>query len=207
MVDLVPWHPCPWTSCVQPCRRSGEPRQVSGCLIRAIWALNRLVPRQPRSRRAAARVPPTTTVEADASAGQHGLRQRGGDDEPVTTGTTPTPAVLAVWLPAAPSRSRNHRVRTPRTQNAPILDVPTGHRAPTLDRTLDTGRADIGRVDTERLDRTLDGWTLTEDADRVTKARPVSGHPGHDPRGRSRRSKPYPMDGAGGARQPQDGSA
>jgi hypothetical protein len=61
-----------------------------------------------------------------------------------------------------------------------------GHRRGTPDvhtrtsdtRTLDTGRVDIARADTGRSHPTPDTWTLTEDADRVTKTRQACGQLG-----------------------------
>ena len=105
---------------------------------------------------------------------------------------TPTPAVLAVWLPPHRRGRGTHRVRTQWTRNAWIPDVHTGHRTP------DTGRPDAHTGHWTPVAWTSHGWTLSahtghwkpdawmlaENADRATKARPASGHLGHHPSGR-----------------------
>jgi hypothetical protein len=104
--------------------------------------------------------------------------------------TTPTPAIPAIRLPAPPPRSRTSL--RPDTADA----ATHRHRTPTPDsghRTADTGHLDAqtptpdteqrsrgpASVDTGRSHRTRDTehWTLAEDVDRVTKARPASGPP------------------------------
>jgi hypothetical protein len=160
---------------------------------------------------------------------QHGLRQlrAPGSDSGTRRGghghrgaTTPTLAVLAVWLPAASPRSTSssgsdtadagthgYQTLTPDTRRrTPGRRTPgrrtPGHRTPdtrTLrrrHRTLDTGRVDIARADAGRRPRT--------DADRWTKARPASGYPGATTPGGCPAGAPIrvPVDGACGARQP-----
>jgi hypothetical protein len=129
--------------------------------------------------------------------------------------TTPTPAIPAVRLPAPPPRSRTslrpdtadaatlrHRTPTPDAHTGPrTADAHTGPR------TADTWTLGWHRTPvTRRWDRqawTLDArtghrtpdtghWTLAEDADRVTTARPASGPPGPPRRATARwDAQPY----------------
>ena len=139
---------------------------------------------------ATAQPPSTTTARSKPMPplAQHGLcqlRAPGYDSGrrpavmDTVRATTPTPAILAVWLLAASARLKNSpgsdtadaerpdsgrrmpRCRTPQPDTG-RPDAGRPHR--TADtrtpgrphRTLDTGRVDIARVDTGRSHRTLD---------------------------------------------------
>jgi hypothetical protein len=124
---------------------------------RAILARNRRVSGRPGGRTwPAARAPATTTVRSSPTSrlAQHGLRRL-----------------------CAPTHSRKSSGADTPDADVERADTDAGH--PDTGHP-DTGHwtpdADIARADTGRSPRTPDTWTLTEDADRATKARHASGH-------------------------------
>jgi hypothetical protein len=146
--------------------------------------------------------------EAHAGAGRCSSRSRIRQDGQ-TRG-----ALLAVWLPAAPTRSTESSVQRQRTRTR---NARTPMRTPDVQtRTLDSGRVDIadtGRSHRTRGHRTRGHRTVTPDtghvdateyADRATKARQrirtdiLDNQTTRPPAGTPNRG---PVDGACGARQ------
>jgi hypothetical protein len=151
----------------------GEPRRVPGslptsgpCATGSSWSARRSSP-------AAGRGPPDDHGQADASVGParpapaSSVRLRLGQTTSrswIPCGaTTPTPAVLAVWLLAASARLTNSPgsdtadVERPdsgrRMPRCPDAQLDTGHRTPTPD----SGHPDAGRR--SRGHRTRGHWT------------------------------------------------
>jgi hypothetical protein len=161
------------TTCAQPCRRWAN-LAAYPVPYRPAFPAQPAPPGRPGGRaRPLAEDLPTTTAKPTPLLAQHGLRQlraSGSDSgrrQPVVDTvrvTTPTPAVLAVWLLAASARLTNSPgsdtagVERPdsgrRMPRCPDAQLDTGHRTPTPD----SGHLDAGRR--SRGHRTRGHWTL-----------------------------------------------
>jgi hypothetical protein len=88
-----------------------------------------------------------------------------------------TQALLAVWLPAAPTRSTKSPGADTADANVERVATGAGRRTSTPGHWTPDAWTSHGRtLDAHTGHRTPDVWTLTEDADRVTKPRQASGH-------------------------------
>jgi hypothetical protein len=161
------------TTCAQPCRRWANLAAYPVPYRRAVPAQPAPPGRARRSSPAAGRGPPDDHGQADASVGParpapaSSVRLRLGQTTSrswIPCGaTTPTPAVLAVWLLAASARLTNSPgsdtadVERPdsgrRMPRCPDAQLDTGHRTPTPD----SGHPDAGRR--SRGHRTRGHWT------------------------------------------------
>ena len=219
------------TTCAQPCRRWANLAAYPAPYRRAVPA-QPAPPGRPGGRAwPLAEDLPTTTAKPTPPLAQHGLRQLrapgsdSGRRQPVVDtvrATTPTPAILAVWLLAASARLTNspgsdtadaERPDSGRPMpRCPDAQLDTGHRTrPTPDsghpdawtphRTLDTGRVDTARVDTGPH---TGHWTSdaaeTGQADKARPAPDILGH--HAERLPAGTPNRVPADGACGARRP-----
>jgi len=161
----------------------------------AILARNRRVPGRPGDRTGlAARAPPTTTARSSPTSplAQHGSRRLSGPalDRAAARAVRGYGRALRPSWPCGrpPRRSapRCHLVRTPRTPTRNTRTPTRNAERPHPDRhwtpghwTPDAWTSHARTLDAHTGHRTPDTWTLTEDADRVTKARQAFGHLGH----------------------------